>query len=74
MEVENSPFGDKQHIFRSDPIFHFHDYGRKSVSNPPGRKASPRRGPETSVVPGEKAQQGIFFSSPQGLDRYTREN
>ena len=28
MEVDNSPFGDKSHIFQ-DPIFHFHDYGRK---------------------------------------------
>ena len=28
MEVEHRPFGDKPHIFRSDPIFHFHD-GRK---------------------------------------------
>ena len=33
MEVENSPFGDKPHIFQ-DPIFHFHDYGRKSKMEP----------------------------------------
>ncbi len=30
--VENSSFGDKPHIFQ-DPIFHFHDYGRKCKAN-----------------------------------------
>ena len=29
MDMENSLFGDKPHIFQ-DTIFHFHDYGRKS--------------------------------------------
>ena len=28
MEMENGPLGDKPVIFE-DPIFHFHDYGRK---------------------------------------------
>ncbi len=31
--IENSPCGDKPHIFQMDPIFHFH--GRKSNSSQP---------------------------------------
>ena len=49
MEVENSPFGDKPHIFQG-PIFHFHDYGRKSMPlkevssfQKLGRRSSSRR-------------------------------